>query len=253
MSQRTRMRWFAVWLALSVALSLPLSGAADEELAQNQKSGSTGPKAGKAKAAKNPEPLEEEEQEEAEGVWDLTHRGLYLIGHATYAIPTQPGDIADDARHAAGFAELPINSHVDDSWGFGVRLGYRLIDRFALEGQFEFLNDINVEQHLQTDNSNNHSVARFLTATANAKAFLLTGRIQPYALAGAGYGYSDIDPTGDNHHDRSDGFVSRFGLGADLYANESVGVMSEVSYVLPTGGVSSFDNLAIEFGILLHF
>lgn len=256
MSQRTRMRWLAVLLALSVSMALPLSGVAADEAQDDEEQEEMKPSHKSGPAAKHTDAEKEEEAgEEEEADWSPTHRGVYLIGHASYAFPTEPSSIEHDARHAAGFGAVPLQSHVEDSWGFGVRLGYRVIDRLALEGHFEFLNDITTEQHLQTDGSDNHTISRFLTATGNAKAYLLTGRIQPYALAGIGYGYVDVDPQGGNGgtDDRSSGFVARFGIGTDFYISEAVGLMAEGGYVLPTGDISGYDYLVISAGALLRF
>ena len=255
MSQRTRMRWLAVCLALVLAAALPLSGAADEDEPQGDDEQTELKQPEKGKSADKADAEEAEDEGEDESAWEPTHRGVYLVAHASYAFPTEPSGIEDDAQHAAGFGALPLNSHVEDSWGFGVRLGYRVIDRLALEGHFEFLNDISIEQHLQTDGSDNSTIARFLTATGNAKGYLLTGRIQPYVLAGIGYGYSDVDPQGGNGgtDDRSSGFVARFGAGTDFYVSETVGLMGEVGYVLPTGDISDFDYVVISAGALLRF
>ena len=44
-----------------------------------------------------------------------------------------------------------------------------------------------------------------------------------------------------------------FGVGADLYGNERVGVFTEAAYVLPFGDVDDFDQVSIGFGIILRF
>jgi opacity protein-like surface antigen len=231
MSDRSRWRALA-WLVLAATLTLPSLATA-------------------AKKEKEPPPKREKaEGEEEEVTWDQTYQGIYLVGTGSYAVVTQPSDIEHSAEHAG---DLPndTKSHTDDSWGYGGRLGYRLMERVAVEGQFDMLNDIQVSHHVP-NGKDSESTARFLTATANVKGFLLTQRFQPYVLLGAGYGYSQVDPPHATS-DRSHGFAARFGVGADLYANEDVALTTELSYVLPTGDISDYQSLTFGFGLMLRF
>lgn len=238
MSQRTRTRWLAVWLALATALAVPLGGwAAEDEESQ-----------GEEEAAAEDEGEEAEEEDEGAPDWEVTHRGLYLIGQGGYAFVLQPSDLEDEAADAAQISD--VDSHVDDSWAYGGRIGYRLMERVAIEGQFELLHEIAIHQNVPSGNA--RSDATFLTATGNVKGYLLTQRFQPYLLGGVGYGHSEIDPPGSGTSDRDNGLVARFGVGTDFYVTDSLGLMTELAYVLPTGGVSDFDNLVIGFGFVLR-
>jgi opacity protein-like surface antigen len=252
MSLRTRMRRVAVWLALALALWLPLAAAAadsdddaDDEQSDVHDSDEGPPAKSDAKKAKD-------EEETSAADWTITHRGLYLIAQGSYNVMTADSDLEDKALDAAGF-KGGFNSHVDDSWGYGGRIGYRIFDWLAAEAQVEVLNSIEIVMHDQFNNSNEQAKATFFTAMGNAKGYLLTDRFQPYVLGGAGYGYAVLNPPGDHDKDKSGGFVAQFGVGADYYVTDNLGLMTEVAYMWPTGGVSDYDNVMISFGFMLRF
>ena len=251
MSQRTRMRRIAVWLAL--ALWLPLAAAAadsgdsdDDEQADVH--------ADKGSASKSDaKDADEEEGGEAEksSDWTITHKGLYLIGQGSYSFMTADSDLEDKARDASELGST--NGHVEDSWGYGGRIGYRFLDWLAVEAQAKVLNSIKIKLHDQANGTDSRSKATFFTAMANAKGYLMTERFQPYVLGGAGYGYAVLDPSGEGSKDKSGGFVAQFGVGADYYVTDNLGLMTELSYVWPSGGVNDYDNVTISFGAMLRF
>ena len=244
MSQRTRRPGLALGLALSLAMATPLaiSAAEDEDAAAEEQ-------------ADEEEPGAEEDEGEAEGGeeidWEVTHRGLYLIGSGSYAFMVNRSDLESKAEDASDTG--PANSNTDDSWGYGGRLGWRVFDRLAIEGQFQMLNSIEIHSHQESNGDNRRSKATFMTAMLNAKGYLLTQRIQPYAMAGVGYGYGVLRPSGDATDDRDQGFAAQFGVGSDLYVTDNLGLMTEVAYTLPTGDIEDYDNVAILFGLMLRF
>ena len=117
MSLRTRTRWLAALLGIGVALALPVGASAQDEGEPSEQ------------AAEDEAEAEDEEEEEGAADWEATHGGLYLSGNATYAFLTQKSDIESAAEHAADLSGL--SSRTDDTWGYGVRLGYRLNERLA--------------------------------------------------------------------------------------------------------------------------
>jgi outer membrane protein W len=255
MSQRTRMRRFAVWLALALALWLPLAGAAAESDDSDDDEQADVRDTDEAPAKSDAKQADEEEEGESKksggADWSITHHGLYLIGQGSYSFMTADSDLEDKARDAAELGST--NGHVEDSWGYGGRIGYRFLDWLAVEAQAKVLNSIKIKLHDQADGTDSRSKATFFTAMANAKGYLLTERFQPYVLGGAGYGYAVLDPSGGASKDRSSGFVAQFGVGADYYVTDNLGLMTEVSYVWPAGGVNDYDNVTISFGAMLRF
>ena len=66
--------------------------------------------------------------------------------------------------------------------------------------------------------------------------------------------FSTLDPDGPGTKDRDDGFLVRFGVGADLYANADVALTLEASYVLPPGGnIDDMNYVSIGAGLTLRF
>ncbi|HVN40843.1 MAG TPA: porin family protein [Myxococcota bacterium] len=249
MSRRTRMRRIAVWLALALALWLPLAAAAvDKDDSDDDEQADEAP-ATKSHAKKADK---DDEGEEKATDWTITHKGLYLIGQGSYSFMTADSDLENRARDASGEI-AKTNGHVDGSWGYGGRIGYRFLDWLAAEGQAQVLNDIEIKLHNRADGTESRTKATFFQAMANAKGYLLTDRFQPYVLGGVGYGYAVLDPPGDNSKDRSSGFVAQFGVGADYYVTDNLGLMTEVSYAWPAGGVNDYDHVTISFGAMLRF
>ena len=257
MSQCARTRGLALYLTLLLALALPIASPAaeDEETAAEEQ-------AEEAKPAATEEPAEaeetadtEDEADEAEDGeeidWDVTHRGFYLIANGSYAFMVNRDDLEHKAEKASNTG--PANSNTDDSWGYGGRVGWRVFDRLAIEGQFQMLNSIEVHSHQESNGRDRRSKATFMTAMANAKGYLLTQRFQPYAMAGAGYGYAELRPSGNNRNQRDDGFAAQFGVGSDFYVTDNLGLMTEVAYVLPTDDLEGYDNVALLFGFMLRF
>jgi hypothetical protein len=88
------------------------------------------------------------------------------------------------------------------SAGVGGAVGYRLHPRLAVEGQFEWLGTQPLTTFSRWD------------FTGNAKAFLATGRFQPYFVAGMGY--ANVAGVGS--------FLVRAGGGMDVYITENIGI-----------------------------
>jgi opacity protein-like surface antigen len=186
--------------------------------------------------------------------------GVYLTAAATLALATQRSDMKD--RSQDGVESLPgfesASSDLEDlNWGMNTRLGYRISPHWAAEAEFEWIRRFEIDTKVKFDDDSEQEKStdiRFITATANGKYFLLTGRIQPYVVGGAGYGYATSNLAGQSTKDRDDGFVLRAGAGVDLYANRDVALTFETAYVYPTSsGIEDLDYLAVQLGITLRF
>ena len=176
--------------------------------------------------------------------------GLYLTGAANYMVVTQKEDIEDDVEDSLGGMGVSADAH--DSWGMNFRLGYRIVPRVAVETQFEWVQQIEVDARV--DGEKEQEQIALMALTGNAKAFLLTGRIQPYAVAGAGWGRTRGDPAGGGTHERDDGLLSRFGAGVDLYGNRDIALNLETSYLYAgTGQIKNLDYVTVSAGLMLRF
>jgi opacity protein-like surface antigen len=113
---------------------------------------------------------------------------------------------------------LPVltDIKVDDIWGVNGRAGYRLTSWLALEGEYEWLDDIHA--HLGS-----LTIAHIGTqiATANVRLIWPLGRFQPYLLGGAGAMFLNTRGIAGLDVDRT-AFTGRVGLGIDVYLTKSV-------------------------------
>jgi opacity protein-like surface antigen len=145
--------------------------------------------------------------------------------------------------------------HPGNSGGFQVNAGYRVIPNLALEARYEYYSEFDTDSPRAPSNShiNGYSV------TANAKAFLLTGRWQPYVLVGLGYLSMEKDgivQQGGTKNDSDDGgFAMRFGGGMEAYLTENISFGPEIAYVLPIAAdnINNLDFLTVGAGLRFHF
>lgn len=182
-------------------------------------------------------------------------RGVYLSLGARYQLALEKGRLGDDVEKRLGLAGAS-SSDVDDSIGFDGRLGYRLHPRLAIEGQFEWVNNFEIDT--QSAFGKSTSEQRLFALTGNVKYFLLKGRIQPFLTAGAGWGRSTLElagngPNGRLRDVREDGLVTRWGAGVDLYGSRDVALSIDATYVLPTGPLEEMDYLSIGASLVLLF
>ncbi len=149
----------------------------------------------------------------------------------------------------SAFADNRGTVDVEVSPGVDVRVGYRFHPRIAGEVQFQWFPKANIEfaniklLKLET-----------LSLTANAKGYLLTGRVQPFLLVGAGLMHFDVkDSLGFGQSAKGEDFAARFGGGVDFYLNRNFVFAVDTSYVLPTGDVDGLDHVSFSFGIQYRF
>ena len=151
------------------------------------------------------------------------------------------------------------------------RFGYRFHPRFALEATFEVVDeyDVSVTENVPFRNSQQVSQTeprrenvqetttglklRPLVATVNAKAYLLTGRFQPYFLVGAGPMFAAVENTRSGVTENEIVAALRTGGGLDFYITENVIMNTGVSYVYPFGALQngldyvSFELLGFQY------
>src|SRR6185369_2036317 len=143
--------------------------------------------------------------------------------------------------------------NVGNSSGFHVRAGYRVHPNVAIEALYDhFLKFDNDGQARRLGNTHTTDHYDGWQATLNVKGYILTGRWQPYVLAGVGY----IDINGHNVVDRSgpgNDLVTRFGLGMDACITEHIAMGPEVAYVLPFGDANNMDLITVALGLRYKF
>ena len=177
---------------------------------------------------------------------DFARKGIYLGGGLAGAAYTKVEDDFEKALAALGYV-IPVDVEVPP--GVDVRVGYRFHPRIAGEVQFQWFPKADIKfadiklLELET-----------LSLTANAKGYLLTGRVQPFLLVGAGLMHFDLkDRLGFGPSTKGEDFAARFGGGVDFYLNRNLVFAVDTSYVLPTGDLDGLDHVSFSFGIQYRF
>lgn len=145
----------------------------------------------------------------------------------------------------------PVPVDLGATGGLDGWIGYRVHPYLAVEAQAEWMSLLGFksnEQILGNGLSRNLKLdIDTLVVTANLKPYFLTGRIQPFALVGAGIMLEELgvryDGFNDNEHHGD--FAMRFGGGADYYATENVVLSIKGGYVLGFGTVADRDYVSV--------
>ena len=124
-----------------------------------------------------------------------------------------------------------------------MRGGYRAMPRLAGEVLFQYTTGFAVRDRNTSFDDNFDA----WTLTANAKAYPLLGRVQPYATAGVG-GLVFNHKKGDDSS-----FVARLGLGVDLYLSDNFVLDTEFGYLFPSGSLSDYQFATFSLGAQWRF
>lgn len=180
--------------------------------------------------------------------------------------------------------ELRHSTKVDEGWGINARVGYRFGRFFSAEAQVEYVKGYETRVELTNiwevrppgeggdfideqiaELRNRHA---FVTATANGKFTLPTGRFQPFALFGMGMfhnhtsnglaiAYTEGQPKAtleEDYGDRSGtAFAIRAGGGVDIYITHELAINFEGTYVQPITRADRLDYLSFGVGLQYHF
>lgn len=125
--------------------------------------------------------------------------------------------------------------------GWGVRAGYRFLDRFAVEVAYEGGEDF------EFDSAGVNLEMQSLTL--QGKFYLLTGTVQPYGFVGVGY----LDPESATLNLDDSELLYRFAAGLEMYLTSSLPLFIEVDYSLPTGDLQDLDYGTAQAGLLFRF
>jgi opacity protein-like surface antigen len=198
-------------------------------------------------------------------------RGTPDLGNPTGTNPTPAGD---PGIYSFGFSDVD-----SDTFGFNGRVGYRCHPYISTELQYEWLNDfdggINETTGFNPWPSAANDVPRnfefeleSLVLTTNVKGHLLTGRYQPFVLAGLGFMRMEskahdvtskdaLDAAGRDRaarvRDTRVEVAMRFGGGLDIYLTENILVSAEGSYLIPTGKLDGMDYYVFGLGLQYRF
>jgi opacity protein-like surface antigen len=180
--------------------------------------------------------------------------------------------LEDDARAIS--VSQPIGGvDVDPGIGLHARAGYRFHPRVAADFHFEWVPEIDVSNDRTrrptggrtADNPSTIAEVEVKTFTLDTRAYLWTGRIQPYALVGVGLMDVNVNnesalmggrvPTVvmDFEDDEGMEFAARFGGGLEFYFSERFALALDATYVLPTGDIDGYDYVSVQWGFLYRF
>jgi opacity protein-like surface antigen len=163
---------------------------------------------------------------------DYDRSGFHTGIGGVYAFENTGYD-ADSLGVGAAFSGN-FDPRFDDSAGVEVTAGYRFHPRFDLAFQYQWLEGFDSTRGDPALELDTHRLL------ISGRLFLLTGRWQPYALAGVGALIVNTEIVNDNFdkpYDVDVGAAFLFGGGLDFYATRSWVVAVEGSYLVPTGPV----------------
>ncbi len=162
-----------------------------------------------------------------------------------------------DDRHAivrqgGGRTAVAETDDAGNAWGADARVGYRFHPQLAIEGQGQYYGNFSIDGRVPGATASQHVAdLEGFSFTTNLKVFPITGRVQPYFLAGAGFLWARFsDARGGNE---ALTFAGRGGLGVDFYLDENVALNVEGTYLLPTDHLNDFQMAGITGGLQLHF
>ena len=187
----------------------------------------------------------------------LTMLALVAVVFTAESAQAQQADYAKTGIHVGlglggGFERFDDEgTPVDFDHGFvvGGWLGYRLHPNFAIETQIEYGGfEAELAGFIDID-------IDLVTFTTNAKAYVLTDRIQPFVLVGVGAMVVELEANafGSSISDSESDFVARFGGGVDFWLTESISLGLASSYVFTTGDIDGFDYVSLGAALQYRF
>jgi opacity protein-like surface antigen len=158
----------------------------------------------------------------------------------------------------------------DNSLGFDMRFGWRLMDYLAAEIEGNFISGFDVDIPTQ-EGGTAKLTSEGGNVTFNVRGVLPMGRLEPYAVVGIGGMWSDLRTrfnTGticypgwygwwcegtQTRLGKAGSFVAKFGLGTDFWLSEAFGLTVDASYVLPTGDLNDQQYIKLGWGARMKF
>jgi hypothetical protein len=170
-----------------------------------------------------------------------------------------------------GFENFPDEPGTDyeNTFGFDIRFGRRLMDYLAAELEGNFGTDFDVD--VPTLGGTAKLALEGGNITVNVRGVYPMGRFEPYAIVGIGGMWSHLVTrkitgaictpgfygwwcTGTRTRlDKAGGFISKFGAGTDFWITESWAVTVDAVYVLTTGDIKEQRYTKLGWGFRLSY
>jgi len=179
-------------------------------------------------------------------------------------------DKIDDLLQDAA-SPVAASLSIEDSGGLGVVVGYRLASFFAVEVQYDWVDEYSIEGSVAGSATADIFSLSGHTLTGNTKFILPFWRIQPYFLVGVGFASSEVDrgplapaielldPEIDIDGGNQFSLAGRAGLGLDFYLTKNLVVNAQGQVVLTTlkepglGEVDDFNYVGFTAGMQYRF
>lgn len=150
----------------------------------------------------------------------------------------------EDALRSEGIAVSRVQ--VENTVGVEARATWRFHPRFEADVSGAYLPDAEVFV-----NGVAFAEQRSWTVSANARAYALTGRFQPFALVG--FGAMGTELRGGGRRVSATGFTPRIGGGLDLFATGNLVVSVDLAYAFATGEIEGLDLFTFGWGLRWRF
>jgi opacity protein-like surface antigen len=240
MRETTKLFWGAILLTFTLTLA-PVLTQADEIEPDDYEEVEPIEEEPPPVEEEEPEPVAEEPEENP-----YTRNGFYVGGNIAGAWYT---DLKDDTKDQLAAIGYSLNVDLESPIGFGLKAGYRFLPFLSAEAQFQWFSNADIDFG-DFDGAN----VETLLYTANLKAHILTGRLQPFVLAGVGLMHIDQkDKLNLGFGKKTEDFAARFAGGLDVHFTEHIGAVLEGGYVLPTGSVDGYKFVYWSVGLQYRF
>jgi len=170
---------------------------------------------------------------------------LWLVAPAAPASAQQTEEgVYSHGRYYFGLSGITAfrtggyEDQAEPSWGVAANAGYRLLSHLGTDVQGEWHS--NFDRH-----GGGHYTAWAVTGIA--RGYLLTGRIQPYALLGAGV--IQTRKLGQGSTTTQTGFAPRAGMGVSYFVTRDLALTLDAAYVVPVGDPKALDFVSINWGL----
>jgi len=145
---------------------------------------------------------------------------------------------------------------VEPLLGVSIGAGYRVHPRLALEGAFDWAEgDLSLDLIVSTLLGGTQSLRlplgtlRVWSVTGDLKGYLLTGRIQPYAVVGLGAMQWTLGERTTGIAADATSFAPRLGGGFDVYLTRAILLNLDAGYLLGTGDLDGEDAIMLRLGV----
>lgn len=185
----------------------------------------------------------------AEDDTDFGRRGFYFGLGPQWALEA----MHTSAHTFTGTSGATVNAV--DSFGADGRIGYRLNRFVAVEGEGQFIGDVDLKARVPGQSGSNRvGSIEAVTSTANFKLYPIEGRVQPYVLGGLGlmWAHQENSLPGARRGNDTE-LAGRGGLGLDVYLDRNFAVNLEGSYLAPASNLRNYPIAAVTTGVQYHF